>query len=79
MAQNPSVSLGNHFDEFIATQPERGRYSAASAVGRAGARLLETEKEELAARRRLIEKGRGSGAADHSYESFISAPDLGLG
>lgn len=75
MAKNTSVSLGEHFDQFIATQLEKGRYGSATEVVRAGLRLLETEEEKLDALRRLIEEGRNSGTAEYSYESFMAELD----
>ena len=41
MAKNTSISLGNHFDEFVARQITTGRYGSASEVIRAGLRKLE--------------------------------------
>ncbi|WP_372747857.1 type II toxin-antitoxin system ParD family antitoxin, partial [Litorivivens sp.] len=41
MARNTSITLGPHFDDFIAAQLENGRYGSASEVVRAGLRLLE--------------------------------------
>jgi antitoxin ParD1/3/4 len=75
MAKNTSMSLGEHFDEFIATQLQKGRYGSATEVVRAGLRLLETEEEKLDALRRLIDEGRKSGTAEYSYESFMAELD----
>lgn len=63
MAKNTGMHWGGHFDRFIATQLQQGRYGSATAVARAGLRLLETE-EELHALRRLIDEGRKSGTAE---------------
>lgn len=75
MAKNTSVSLGEHFDQFIATQLEKGRYGSATEVVRAGLRLLETEQGKLDALSRLIDEGRKSGTAEYSYESFMAELD----
>ena len=44
MGKNTSISLGNHFEEFIQTRIGEGRYTNASEVIRAGLRLLEEEE-----------------------------------
>jgi antitoxin ParD1/3/4 len=41
MARNTSISLGDHFSDFIDIQVQAGRYGSASDVVRAGLRLLE--------------------------------------
>jgi len=75
MAKNTSVSLGEHFDQFIAAELEKGRYGSATEVVRAGLRLLETEEEKLDALRSLIDEGRKSGTAEYSYERFMAELD----
>lgn len=75
MAKNTSMSLGEHFDQFIATQLQNGRYGSATEVVRAGLRLLETEEEKMEALRRLIDEGRKSGTAEYSYETFMAELD----
>jgi antitoxin ParD1/3/4 len=75
MARNTSVSLGSHFDEFIARQIESGRYGSASEVMRAALRLLEDQESKRRAIRRLLEEGEQSGRADYSYEALIAELD----
>lgn len=72
MARNTSVTLGTHFDEFIAEQLENGRYGSASEVVRAGLRLLEETEGKLERLRRQLEAGEQSGIADYSYEGIIA-------
>ena len=40
MARNTSVTLGDHFDQFVAESVQQGRYPTASEVVRAGLRKL---------------------------------------
>ena len=54
MARNTSVSLGDHFAEFIEHQVADGRYSSASDVVRAGLRLLEEQETGLASLRAAL-------------------------
>lgn len=79
MAKNTSVSLGEHFDRFIATQLAKGRYGSASEIVRAGLRLLETEEQKLETLRQLIDEGRASGTAEYSYESLMAELDKDFG
>lgn len=79
MAKNTSISLGNHFDEFIARQITAGRYGSASEVIRAGLRKLEDEEKKLETLRALIEEGKASGTSDYSYESLMQELDDELG
>lgn len=79
MAKNTSMTLGNHFDGFIAQQIANGRYASASEVVRAGLRMLENNEHKLATLRRLLEEGEKSGLARYSYESFMDELDDELG
>ena len=75
MPKNISMTLGEHFDGFIAHQIESGRYGSASEVVRAALRLLENSENKLETLRRLLEKGEQSGIADYSYEAFLAELD----
>ena len=75
MSKNTSITLGEHFDTFIAEQLKSGRYSSASEVVRAGLRMLEDSEAKLEALRNLLIEGENSGYSDYSYESLIAELD----
>ena len=75
MARNTSVSLGDHFEQFIACQVDSGRYGSASEVVRAGLRLLETTESKLEVLRNALIAGERSGRAKYSYDSLVSELD----
>ena len=54
MTRNTSISLGDHFDAFIAQQISQGRYGSASEVVRAGLRQLEGHEARLGALRAAL-------------------------
>ncbi len=72
MGRNTSITLGEHFDEFIAQQLGNGRYSSASEVVRAGLRLLEENETKVKALREALLQGEQSGFVEYSFESVIS-------
>ena len=57
MSKNTSISLGEHFDSFISSQLDSGRFSSTSEVVRAGLRLLEDSECKLTALREHLSKG----------------------
>ncbi len=75
MARNTSVSLGDHFEQFIAGQVESGRYGSASEVVRAGLRLLESSEGKREVLRAALVAGERSGRAKYSYEALVSELD----
>ena len=79
MPKNTSITLGDHFDGFIAQQINNGRYASASEVVRAGLRLLEDNEQKLATLRHLLDEGEKSGTADYSYDSLMQELDDELG
>ncbi len=75
MAKNTSITLGDHFDGFIANQIQSGRYGSASEVIRSALRLLETQETKMNALRQLLIEGEESGVADYDLDSFINELD----
>ncbi len=75
MAKNTSMTLGKHFDSFIAQQIETGRYGSASEVVRAGLRVLEDKESKLDVLRQMLTDGEESGIADYSYDSLMAELD----
>ena len=76
MARHTSVTLGDHFEQFVNAKIARGTFGSASEVVRAGLRLLERQEKEdeakLEALRAAIEKGIASGRAkDSSMKSVL--------
>ncbi|MBE0457363.1 type II toxin-antitoxin system ParD family antitoxin [Pseudoalteromonas sp. KG3] len=75
MAKNTSVTLGEHFDNFINQQLNSGRYGSASEVVRAGLRALEDQEIKMMNLRNMLIDGENSGVANYSYDSLISELD----
>lgn len=74
MAQNTSISLDDHFADFLAEQLATGRYRSASEVVRAGLRLLEDRETQMSALRAALVEGEESGDPESfDFEAFIAA------
>jgi len=72
MIKNTSVSLGDHFADFVERQVDTGRYNSASDVVRAGLRLLEERESKLDALRAALIQGEQSGpATPFDFDEFI--------
>jgi antitoxin ParD1/3/4 len=69
--KNTSVTLGEHFEKFLAHQIETGRYGSVSEAIRAGLRLLEERETKLEALRRALIEGEESGTSDYSLQSIL--------
>lgn len=79
MPKNTSITLGEHFDSFIAQQIADGRYASTSEVVRAALRLLEDNEQKIATLRRLLEEGEDSGTTEYRYEALMNELDDELG
>ena len=75
MPRNTSVTIGNHFENFIAEQLEEGRYGSASEVVRAGLRLLEEQETRIRQLRAALIEGEESGFVEYSLEEFMDSLD----
>ena len=79
MSKNTSMTLGEHFDGFIAHKIDEGRFSSASEVVRAALRMFEDNEQKIMSLRSLLEEGERSGTAEYSYESLMNELDEELG
>lgn len=75
MARNTSVTVGNHFETFIAEQLLDGRYGSASEIVRAGLRLLEEHEGRVRQLRAALIEGEESGFVEYSLEEFMVSLD----
>ena len=75
MAKNTSVTLGEHFDQFINQQLSSGRYGSASEVIGAGLRVLEDQEAKIMNLRNMLIDGENSGITDYSFNSIIAELD----
>ncbi|THB64226.1 MAG: type II toxin-antitoxin system ParD family antitoxin [Desulfovibrio sp.] len=75
MHKNTSVTLGEHFDTFIARQVKEGRFNSASEAIRAGLRLLEEREAKLKALQLALVEGEKSGVADSSLKKLSAELD----
>lgn len=73
MTKNTSFSIGEHFNAFIATQVNQGRYSSAGDVVRAALRLVEEHEAKLAVLRAVFDEGeQGGPSTPFDFEAFIA-------
>ena len=75
MPRNTSVTIGNHFETFIAEQVDEGRYATASEVVRAGLRLLQEHETRVQQLRAALIVGEESGFVEYSREEFMDSLD----
>lgn len=74
MPRNTSVTLGDHFDRFVADKIREGRFQSVSEVVRAGLRKLEEDEARLQALRMRLQAGEDSPVVnDFDGEKFIAA------
>jgi antitoxin ParD1/3/4 len=74
MGKNTSISLGNHFEQFINNEIESGRYASVSEVIRTALRLLESEEKKINEIRKALVVGEESGwVKDFNPEDQLKA------
>ncbi|CAH0497358.1 type II toxin-antitoxin system ParD family antitoxin [Novosphingobium sp. CECT 9465] len=72
MPRNTSVTIGEHFTDFISTQVKTGRYGSASDVVRAGLRLLEDYEAKVRALEQALIEGEESGEPQpFDFDEFL--------
>ena len=75
MQKNTSVTLGTHYEKFIAQQVSQGHFGTTSEAIRAGLRLLEEREVKLSLLRRALVEGEESGTTDYSLRELINTLD----
>ena len=75
MGKNTSISLGNHFENFINEEITSGRYNSVSEVIRSALRLLETEEQKTKKLIKAIELGEESRVVEN-FNSTNHLQDL---
>jgi antitoxin ParD1/3/4 len=68
MAQNTSITLGEHFQALTSRLVSEGRYGSVSEAVRAGLRLLEEHEARVRALRQAILDGERSGFPDEPFD-----------
>lgn len=63
MSRVTSVTLGDHFEGFIAQQIDAGRFESKSEVLRAAMRLLEEHEKKVMLLNQALVEGEASGEA----------------
>lgn len=72
MARTVTVTLGQHYEEFIHSNIAGGRYNNVSEVVRAGLRRLEEDEIRLSALRSAIDEGDASpDVVDFDRNTFL--------
>ena len=72
MIKSTSVTVSDHFVEFIERQVQAGRYDSANDVVRAGLRLLEEHELKLERLRAALIEGEQSGeATPFDFDQFL--------
>ncbi|MEM7206360.1 MAG: type II toxin-antitoxin system ParD family antitoxin [Pseudomonadota bacterium] len=78
MSRNTSVTLGEHFSQFVDEKIQAGRFESTSEAVRAGLRLLEQQEAQLDLLRRKLAEGeaqlnRGEGVDGDNFMNELIA------
>ncbi len=74
MSKNTSLSLGEHFSNFVETRVRQDQSSSASDVVLAGLHLLEAQETKLDALRAALIEGEQSGlSSPFDFDGFIAS------
>jgi len=72
MPRNTSVTLGEHFERFVAEQIAEGRFHSVSEMVRAGLRRLEEDETRLKRLKEKLQAGENSPVvADFDHQAFV--------
>lgn len=72
MAKNTSITLGEHFEDFINEQIREGNFSSVSETVRAGLRLLEENDVKLKVLRKALQDGEASERVACSLDQLLA-------
>lgn len=76
MPRNTSVTLGEHFSEFVENKINSGRFESTSEAVRAGLRLLELQETKLDLLRKKLEEGESQLDAGEGIEGDLFFNEL---
>lgn len=73
MNKNTSITLGDHFSDFVDAQLDSGRFASVSEVVRAGLRLLEEHEAKVRLLQDALLAGEQSGEPrEFDNDAFVS-------
>ncbi|GGD02883.1 type II toxin-antitoxin system ParD family antitoxin [Aureimonas glaciei] len=72
MSKTTSVTLDDHFADFVASSVDQGRYASVSEVVQAGLELLERESKRQALRTALIEAEESGPSVPFDRRTFLA-------
>ncbi len=70
MPRNTSITLGEHFEGFIAHKIQEGRFNSKSEAVRAAMRLLEEHEQKVDVMRIALAEGEESGESNRTLREI---------